>query len=184
MSAGTTARMRREGRRAALSRQLVRLLACHDVTQDQIAGATGAKASVVQRWTDRERPETPSLADLPGIAAASRGFAIDLLRSAVEEIGLVVAERVEAAGPMAWFAALGGALDAAHGVQRAILDGIATDGEAGPDLSTGELEAIEAKLAKLEAVAASMREQLEAERARRTGDAGTPARGLHGVARY
>lgn len=79
----TTARIQRELRRADLSGALVRALANRDVTQRELSASTGADDCVVQRWCDRERPESPSVADLPGMPSE---VALDLLRWATEQV--------------------------------------------------------------------------------------------------
>jgi hypothetical protein len=81
MAERTTARQRREAARAELSRELTRALARHDVTQLELARETGAAGSVVQRWTEPELRETPSIADLRHMP---REVAVDLCRWALE----------------------------------------------------------------------------------------------------
>lgn len=163
----TTARMRREARRVELSRLLVRLLAKHDITQVALAQATGARPKIVQQWTDRERPETPSLADLAGIADASRELARDLLAWAAEPLGLLVVERRHAEGATDWLGALGAITDGAHGVTRALVDALSPSSDGGTQLTDRELDELEQRASSAEVALAELRERIAAERARR-----------------
>ena len=164
----TTARMRREARRVELSRLLVRLLAKHDITQVALAQATGARPKIVQQWTDRERPETPSLADLAGIADASRELARDLLAWAAEPLGLLVVERRRTAESAAdWLGALGAITDGAHGVTRALVDALSPSSDGGTQLTDRELDELEQRASAAEVALAELRERIAAERARR-----------------
>lgn len=169
MDRSTTARVRREERRAALSRALVKLRADHDVTQGEISDATGASETTVQRWEDRQRPETPSIADVPGIAEASRPLARGVLAWAADQIGLLVVERREADGARGWLAALADVTDVAHGVTRALVDALSPESDGGEQLTARELDELEARAARAEVVLAELRERIAAERARRDG---------------
>ncbi|MFW6087510.1 MAG: hypothetical protein ACODAG_09925 [Myxococcota bacterium] len=73
----TTAQEARARMRADVSRLLARSLAQNDVTQAEAAGATGARPSIVQRWCDRDRRESVTVADL---ALLPREVALDLLQ--------------------------------------------------------------------------------------------------------
>lgn len=157
-----TARVLRERERVDLSKALRRSLDKHDVSQKVVSLETGAKESIVSHWCDPQAPETPGLADIPGIAAASRSVARDLLSLVAEKIGLSVIERVEAAGSSDWMRALREHSKHTHAVTCAIT-GALEDHE----VSDEELAAIEAEAASQEKQAASMREGARAELARR-----------------
>ena len=84
----TTAREARLATKAAAARLLVRLLAEHDVTQDELARACGVGHSLAQKWADRDRLETPSIAD---VLAMPQPIALGLLRWAAESHGHALA---------------------------------------------------------------------------------------------
>jgi transcriptional regulator with XRE-family HTH domain len=87
-----TPRETRAAAKAELARLLTRLLAEHDVTQDDLARCCGVGPSLVQRWCDRDRLETPSVADL---LAMPRPIALALLRWAADAHAHVVADAPE-----------------------------------------------------------------------------------------
>lgn len=74
----------REHRRADAARLLTRSLAAHDVTIVETATALGANPRIVQRWGDRERPETIPLCD---VHALDERVALDHLRDAAAKVG-------------------------------------------------------------------------------------------------
>ena len=77
MDLTTPARVARVAEKVECARLLVRLLAEHDVTQRELAAAVGASKAVIGRWCDRDRLETPSVAD---VRMMPRVIAIPLLR--------------------------------------------------------------------------------------------------------
>jgi hypothetical protein len=153
-----TARMLREAAKAELARELRASLARHDLAQVDVAIATGATDSIVQRWADPERAESASIADVPGIARAGepgRAVAHDLLAWAAERCGLQVIERLSVdddAGPTTWLRVLSTSLDRAHALHQQIVAALDDD-----TVTADELTAIERKATDLEQLAASVR---------------------------
>lgn len=84
MAASTTARERREARKAEAARSLAFDLAAHDVTQREVAEATGVGDQIVQRWCDRERAESMPLAD---VEALPREVAVEQIRRTADAVG-------------------------------------------------------------------------------------------------
>lgn len=74
----------REHRRAEAARLLTRSLAAHDVTIVETATVLGVNPRIVQRWGDRERPETIPLCD---VHTLDERVALDHLRDAAAKVG-------------------------------------------------------------------------------------------------
>jgi transcriptional regulator with XRE-family HTH domain len=91
VSSPVSPRIAREERRRSAARRLARLLAEHDVTQAELADACGVGYQRVQKWSDRDRTDTPSVADLEAMPTPiARGF----LEHVAESHGLVITEAV------------------------------------------------------------------------------------------
>jgi hypothetical protein len=149
-----TARARREVRKASLSRTLAKLLFDHDVTQTQLADATGAREDIAQRWCDKNRAETIPLADVPAVADANQRVAEGLLTWAASQIGMrLVRDRV-ASTAASLHSLLRDTEEAMHGVRCRMLDALAPDSDGGTKLSAAELRDLREKVRGLGAMAA------------------------------
>ncbi len=88
MSTRTTARERRAALKAEMARVLTRTLFERDVDQGELAEAVGVGASIVQRWADRRRSETMTVADLVLAGQSHEVVARDLLAWVAERLDL------------------------------------------------------------------------------------------------
>ena len=147
----TTARTARAETKAELSRLLVRLLAELDIAQDELARCCGVASSIVQRWCDRDRNETPSIAD---VVAMPRALALALLRWMAGPHDHVIVETPNVESAEELHAHLAATLTECNDVASVTLRGLA-DGElcAGDraDVHRETGEAIEKLTALLEA---------------------------------
>lgn len=158
----TTERESRVSLKADVARALVRVLFEADVDQAEVASAVGVRASIVQRWADRSRPETISLADLVLAGERFPAVARGLLSWAADRLGLVVSERLVGEQPgdhLAQIARMGREHAEAVGVYlEAVSDGAVTD---------AELARIDKELTDAEEANAALRAWVESEKGRR-----------------
>lgn len=163
MTARTPAPVRRAEAKAAVARALTRALYESGVEQRELAEATGASTSVVQRWTDRDRLETLSLADLALLGEDHPDLAHRLMRWMGGQLGLVVSRRLEVvpSDPP------GGLLE--HLARRAkehaettsaLLEGLATEGGR---LTPAELVRVDRELRDEEELLAELRALVDEE---------------------
>lgn len=138
----------------------------HDVDQLVLADVAGVDPAVVSRQLSRKCSNTIAALDVRMWLAddETRPVALALLRWILDGSGLRLIGERGASSNAELLALLGESLDAAHGVQRAIVDATAPHGEDGCDVTAGELERIEAQAERLARVAEEVRLAARAER--------------------
>lgn len=94
---GLTPAQLRSAARVGVAKLLRGALHEHDVDQSALARLVGTTAQKVQRWCDRESPESPYVADLPQMP---RAVALTLLSWAAEAHHAVVVDELTAASPL------------------------------------------------------------------------------------
>lgn len=163
MTARTPAPVRRAEAKATVARALTRALFESGVEQRELAEATGASSSVVQRWTDRDRLETISVADVALLGEDQPDLACRLLRWLGDQLGLVVSRRLEVVGseqPRRLIEHLARRTKEHAETTAALLEGLATEGGR---LTPAELERIDRELRDEEELLAELRALVDAE---------------------
>ncbi len=148
--------------KADVARAFVRALFDADVDQSEVADAVGIRPSIVQRWGDKNRLETITLADLVLVAERFPVVARGLMLWAADHLGLVVAPRLEAAAPVDHLHHAAKMAREHSECLSAVLEAHA-DGRVDDD----ELARIDHELRDVEEASASLRTWVEAEKRRR-----------------
>lgn len=172
MSARTAARLRRSEMKAETARELSRVLFDHDVEQLDVADATGALASVVQRWCDRKRLETISLADVVLLGESYPRAAREIVSWAARRMGLEVVTRLRAVAPADHLTHLARRAKEHADTTVALLEGL-SDGV----LSDEDVARLDRELLDEEEANAELRAWIDGERERRRMSAGAAERG-------
>lgn len=146
------------------ARALVRALVDDDCDQGEIAEACGVGPSIVQRWCDRNRPETITLADvvLAGVRRPKVGRA--LLSWAASRLGLVVSERLAARATGDHIAHVARVSRERAELIEAWCAGL---GSGAPAFTDAQLARLDRELADEEGAIASLRAWVEQEKSRR-----------------
>lgn len=162
MDRRTTERESRAALKADVARALVRVLFDSDVDQCEIASATGVTDSIAQRWCDRSRAETITVADVVLIGKGFPEVARGLLTWAADQLGLVVAPRLAGSAPVDH-------LQHAARIAREHSEclGAVLEAHADGRVDDDELARIDRELADVEAAHATLRSWVDAEKARR-----------------
>lgn len=144
-----------------------------DIDQLALADAAGIDPAQVSRKASRKCDETWNGVDLVRWLRddETRPVGLRLMQWIGTQTGLDIVAKRAAAGTADLLAHLGAVTDAAHGVQRAILDGISPLGESGTEISDDELARIEAKAAEARRVATEAEHAAANERIRRGHEA-------------
>lgn len=148
--------------RAELAGLLSKVIFDEKLEQLDLKHATGASASVVQRWCSRDEAPTPSLADIVLIGQSYPTIARRLFAWAADQLGLVVAPRLAGSAPADH-------LQHAARIAREHSEclGAVLEAHADGKVDDDELGRIDRELADVEGAYAALRAWVESEKARR-----------------